>query len=262
MFTKEFLKEQIRAMGILPTDTVLIHTSMRAIGQVENGADGVIDAFREVLSDGLFLVPTHTWGNVNRETPHYDVRTTPSCIGALPTAAVFRKDGFRSLHPSHSIWGYGKNAEEFLRGEEKLLDPMPPGSAWSRLAEVGAKILLLGVENNRNTFIHAVDEWMDLPDRLVNPDYTKYIHDVNGNVYETRMKIHHCSKTNDVSRYFVNFEKPLVELGAQGFGKFGNAEVRIVDAAKCRDVICKIWKHADRDICVDYMEIPEEWYKD
>ena len=60
MFTIEELKEQIRAMGIEQDDTVLIHTSMRAVGPVENGAHGVIDAFCQVLSDGLFLVPTHT----------------------------------------------------------------------------------------------------------------------------------------------------------------------------------------------------------
>jgi len=45
MFTIEELKEQIRAMGIEQDDTVLIHTSMRSVGPVENGADGVIDAF-------------------------------------------------------------------------------------------------------------------------------------------------------------------------------------------------------------------------
>ena len=45
MFTKEELKAQILAMGILPTDTVLVHSSLRAIGPTENGADGIIDAF-------------------------------------------------------------------------------------------------------------------------------------------------------------------------------------------------------------------------
>ena len=39
MFQKADLIKQIKAMGILPTDTVLIHTSMRAIGEVEGGAD-------------------------------------------------------------------------------------------------------------------------------------------------------------------------------------------------------------------------------
>ena len=45
MHTKFDLQHQLRAMGILPTDTVLIHTSMRAMGLVEGGADGVLDAF-------------------------------------------------------------------------------------------------------------------------------------------------------------------------------------------------------------------------
>ena len=74
MFTKEELKKQIRDMGIDKDDTVLIHTSMRAIGEVENGADGVIDAFCEVLSSGLFIVPTHTWDSIGSDNPVFDVR--------------------------------------------------------------------------------------------------------------------------------------------------------------------------------------------
>ena len=115
MFGKDELKEQIRAMGIDPSDTVLIHTSMRAIGEVENGAHGVIDVFRDYLTNGLFLVPTHTWANVNREQPIYDVRSTVPCIGALPRAAAFRQDGIRSLHPTHSIWAIGKGAAEYVK---------------------------------------------------------------------------------------------------------------------------------------------------
>lgn len=60
MYTKEELKLQLQRMNIQKDDTILIHTSMKAIGPVENGADGVIDAFCEYLEDGLFLVPTHT----------------------------------------------------------------------------------------------------------------------------------------------------------------------------------------------------------
>ena len=110
IYSKEMLKEQIKAMGILPSDTVLIHTSMRAVGEVEGGADGLIDAFQDYLQDGLFLVPTHTWANVNRDNPQYDVRSAVPCIGTLPRVAAFRPDGIRSLHPTHSIWATGKNA--------------------------------------------------------------------------------------------------------------------------------------------------------
>ena len=119
MFTKDELKLQIQAMGVKPTDTVIIHTSLKKIGEVEGGADTVIDAFKECLPEGLFLVPTHTWDLVCPEMPIYDVKKTKPVIGALPTVAAFRKDGIRSLHPTHSVWATGKGAAEFIAGEEK-----------------------------------------------------------------------------------------------------------------------------------------------
>lgn len=127
MYTREDLKSQIKAMGIQSNDTVLIHTSMKAIGPVEGGADGVIDAFCDYLRDGLFLVPTHTWMSVNPDHPVFDVNTAIPCLGALPSAAAFRKDGIRSLHPTHSIWAHGEHAAEFIAGEEYAETPAPPG---------------------------------------------------------------------------------------------------------------------------------------
>ena len=261
MFHKEELREQIKAMGITPSDTVLMHTSMRAVGEVENGAHGVIDAFRDYLSDGLFLVPTHTWANVNREQPVYDVRSTVPCIGALPRAAAFRTDGIRSLHPTHSIWAIGKGAAEYVKKEENAPTPGTPGYAWDRLAEVNAKILLVGVGHDKNTFIHAVEEVADIPDRLQRDPYEVTIYDWHGNVHRHLYAGHYCSKSTDVSRQFVNFEKPLVALGAQKSGRLGNAEVRIVDAKKCRDIILKIYSRTDKDLCIEYMDIPEELYR-
>ena len=39
VYTKEDLREQLRQMGLKPTDTVLIHSSMKAVGEVEGGAE-------------------------------------------------------------------------------------------------------------------------------------------------------------------------------------------------------------------------------
>ena len=64
MYTKEELKQQLHQMGISEKDTVLIHTSMKAIGTVEGGPECVIDTFCEYLTEGLLLVPTHTWDDV------------------------------------------------------------------------------------------------------------------------------------------------------------------------------------------------------
>ena len=48
--TKETLKGQLREMGLRPTDTVLIHSSMKAIGEVEGGADAVLDAWMDCMT--------------------------------------------------------------------------------------------------------------------------------------------------------------------------------------------------------------------
>ena len=261
MFSKKHLINQIIDMGIRPSDTVLIHTSLRAIGEVENGADGIIDTFRDYLTEGLFLVPTHTWDSVGPHQPIYNVKTAGPCIGTLPRVAAFRLDGIRSLHPTHSLWAIGKGAADYVAGEEKATTPGTPGFAWDRLGKVGAKILLIGVGNDKNTFIHSVEEVADIPDRLAKEPYEVTIIDQQGKRYTHLQYAHHCSRSYDVSKQFPNFEKALVEMGAQTFGKFGNAEVRIVDAAKCREILLRIFKHADRDLCIEKMTIPEEWYK-
>lgn len=261
MFRKEELKNQIKAMGVVPTDTVIIHTSLKKIGEVEGGADTVIDAFKECLSEGLFLVPTHTWDEIGPKQPVYNVKTSVPCIGVLPTVAAFRKDGVRSLHPTHSMWATGRGAAEFVAGEEKAESPTPPTFAWDRLAEVNARILLLGVGNDKNTFIHSVDEVLDIPDRLSDKFFEATIVDSEGKEYKHPYRGHHCSRSDDVSQQFVNFDKAFIELGAMSFGKFGNAEVRIVDAAKAKEILIKILKNADRDLCIEKMDIPEEWYK-
>lgn len=260
MFTEKELMAQIQTLGIQKNDAVLIHTSLRAIGSVENGADGVINAFCSCLTNGLFLVPTHTWASVNPDNPVFDVSTSVPCIGTLPAVAAFRKDGIRSLHPTHSIWAHGKNAAEFIAGEEKAETPAPPGFAWARLADINAKILLIGVGNDKNTFIHAIDEIADIPDRLSPEPFTVTIIDRNGTEYQHPYAGHRCSRSDDVSRQFVNFEKPLVELGALQYGKLGNAVVRIVDAQKCRDIILRIYSRTTEDLCIRIMELPEELY--
>lgn len=261
LYTKEQLKQQLRDMGILPTDTVLIHTSMKAIGQVEDGPSGVINAFCEYLTEGLLLIPTHTWDNVTPDNPCYDVRTSVPNIGLIPRTAAFRKDGARSLHPTHSMWAWGKDAAAYVRGEESAPSPTPAGYCWDKVAERKAKILLIGVENDKNTFIHSIEERLQLADRITDKPYDITITDEQGRKYTHPFYQQYCSKTEDISWFFGIFEKPMVEMGVQTFGKFGDAVVRIVDAMGCRNLLTTIYTRAEEDIFAQHIELPETLYK-
>ncbi|MBQ4323265.1 MAG: AAC(3) family N-acetyltransferase [Clostridia bacterium] len=256
MLTREDIHQFLRHIGVRADSTVLVHTSMRSLGPVEGGCDGLIDDFTSYLTDGLFLVPTHTWANVNRSNPLYDVKTTVPCIGALPTVAAFRKDGIRSLHPTHSVAAFGKKAKEFVVGEETSQTPCPKGGVWVRLCAENTVILLLGVGLNRNTYIHAVDEILDLPDRLGEP-YTVTVVDYDGKRMEHSFRPHH----NAGSEYFENYRKPLEYFGALRQVSLGNASVGVCDPQKTAKMLRLLWGRAEYNLCEDFREIPENYYK-
>ena len=241
---------------------VTIHTSLRKIGGIEGGADGLIDAFRAYLSDGLFLVPTHTWATVNHLNPYYDVRVTKPCIGTLPTVAAFRPDGFRSLHPTHSMAGFGRDAEKYLAGEEECKTPAPVGGALSRLAEdENNYVLLIGVGHESNTFLHAVDEMADdpLPDHLMRGTCDMVIIDHHGRrILDRGFRTH----ANDGSEYFPNLERPFRLTGATTEGRLGSARVICGSCAKMADVMGRILARTDHDPFRRVEEISEDLYLD
>lgn len=264
MITKHEISDFLRDAGIKHDDTVTVHCSLRSIGKIENGADGLIDAFREYLHDGLFIVPTHTWDKVCRESPYYDVRSTVPDIGTLAEVAAFRKDGVRSLHPTHSVAAFGKNAAEFVRGEEKCASPAPVGSCISRLYEANGKVLLIGVGHERNTYLHSVDERLQIPDRLKQSAFEITIVDRDGKILKSPPFHTHFTAASDtcVSEYYPNYKEAFEYTGAVTYSKLGNALVYVCDCRKMTDTCRKIWEKADRDLCISAAPVPRELYEE
>lgn len=256
-YTKKDLTDHLAALGIKHDDTVLIHTSYKAVGELEGGPDAFIDAFCEYLSDGRFIIPTHTWGNVNPENPVYDVARTEPCIGLIPRIAARRADGIRTLHPTHSVWIRARDAESFGAGEENAETPAPVGGLWWKLGECGAKILLIGVGLNRNTYIHAVDEIAELDDRLESDSFEVTVIDGNGGVRVRKMHRHF----NTGSENFGIFERPLIHRGALKRGKLCDADTLVVDAKKCRDVLLGIYEKTSENFCLAGQEIPKKYWQ-
>ncbi len=247
---------------IHPDDKVTMHTSLRAIGPIDGGADGLIDAFCAYLCDGLFLVPTHTWANVNKEHPLYDARSTKPCIGTLPTVAAFRPDGVRSLHPTHSLTAFGKKAAAYVAGDENAETPAPLGGSLSRLYEERGKILLVGVGLERNTYMHAVEERLDVPDRLNPETFIATITDHEGNVRLSKPYHTHRATVGDVSLYYPNYKAAFEFAGAVTYHRLGGALVYCLDAVSLTDTMRTIYERsAGRDMCLTHTPIPETYYK-
>lgn len=263
MLTKNDIHTFLKDNGIAPDDKLTIHASLRSVGKIENGADGLIDGISSYLSDGLLMIPTHTWDEVGKDHPYYDVRTSVPCIGTLAKTAAFRPDGVRSLHPTHSVTAFGKGAAGYVKGEEKSASPAPVGSALSRLYEEHGKVLLIGVGHERNTYLHSVDERLGIPDRLRPESFVITIRDYDGNELQSPPFHTHFTAAADtcVSEYYPNYKAAFEYTGAVSYAQLGNALVYICDAVNMTDTVKMLWDRTDHDLCIKAAPIPEEYYR-
>ncbi|MBQ8427506.1 MAG: AAC(3) family N-acetyltransferase [Clostridia bacterium] len=262
MVTKKDVFDLLTRFNIKSNDTVIVHSALRKVGKIEGGADGLIDAFMEYLNDGHLIIPTHTWAGI-AERLYYDVNSTPTCLGALSKVAVERTDGVRSLHPTHSIKVFGKKAKKLVKGEENCATPTAKNCLLSRLCKKNAYVLLLGVNQTSNTFLHAVEERLSVPDRITLDGLEITIKDYEGNTFKSpKFNGFGCKNIpEDCSEFFENYNKPLVELGAVKIDKLGDAEVRLCNTKKTYKILKKLWKNAEYDLCTPNTEIPEKYYK-
>ena len=262
-YNKQQLKDQLKSMGLKGDETILIHSSMKSIGEVDGGADTVLDAWMEYFKDGLLLLPTHTWKTVNADNPVYNPQTTPSCVGLLTNMFMKRDGVIRSLHPTHSMAGYGKNAAEYLAGEEYNNTPCTPGGCYDRLKEVGGKVLLVGVGHERNTYIHSVEEVLNVPNRLSDmpmelvielqeesnnsgklPPYNRdegwKKHTDNKLCRKVYVRKHYNAKQPHISEDFVKLNQIFLDSGVVRKVKFGDADSLLCDAKGMFNIVRQV----------------------
>lgn len=259
MYTKEDLKHHLKQMGFTGKEAVMIHSSMKSIGEVEGGADTVIDALMEYFVEGLLMVPTHTWKQMSEEYCVFDPQTEPACVGIIPNLFMKREGVVRSLHPTHSIAAYGARAAEYIKGEEQVTTPCAPNGCWGRLLEERAKILLIGVTHVRNTFIHGIEEMWDVPERLTREPVLFQIKMPDGSLRPAPVHRHYNPYTDHISEEYDKMKEGYFRTGAATKESFGDAQCILCDAQKLYEVTGRVLKQ-ERNCFIDREQIPAEWY--
>ena len=258
-YTKEDLMQHLSEMGFDGTESIMVHSSMKSIGAVEGGADTVVDAFMEYFAEGLFMTPAHTWKQMSAEYSVFNPATEPACVGIIPNIFMKKPGVVRSLHPTHSIAAYGKDAVEYIKGEENVTTPCAVGGCWERLRDRNAKILLVGVTHARNTFIHAIEEVYDVPERLTEEPVDFQIVMPDGSIKEVAMHRHYNRLTAHISEEFDKMLEGYFVTGAAKKVRFGDAECILCDANRMFEVTGAILEQ-EMNCFIDRDEIPKEWY--
>lgn len=232
------LLDDLKNMGFRRDETVLVHSSMKSIGDVEGRADTVLDALMYHFKYGLLVFPTLSWSLVNDKQPVFDVRETPSVVGILPELFRKRPEVIRSLHPTHSLAAYGGEAETFTEGHERFDTPAAIGSPWRRLIGFKAKILFIGASIAHNTFLHGVEEWGHGANILTDTHQNLKVIDYKGREISVPSRRH----LGGHSTFYGCLEEQFKRIGALKYGRFGDAKCTILDAAKIANLVIQILK--------------------
>ncbi|MEM7498674.1 MAG: AAC(3) family N-acetyltransferase [Pseudomonadota bacterium] len=171
------LAADLAALGIRFGDVLMVHASLSALGRVEGGAEGVVEALVAAIGaddpDGGTLLLPGFRGSLcvpgrHRELPaplHEKAQhlsqwlppdETPTTMGAIPEAFRRRPGTLRSPHPTDAYLANGPKAAA-LCAAHSLPFGTGPGSPAGRLYEWDAKQLLLGVGFNRLTQLHHAE---------------------------------------------------------------------------------------------------------
>ncbi|MBE6753163.1 MAG: AAC(3) family N-acetyltransferase [Ruminococcaceae bacterium] len=232
MYTKDELKKQLEAMNIPHDATLLIHSSMKAVGEIEGGAETLLDCLCEHLSDGLLVMPTHTWDTIDDQHNVFNPATEPSCVGILGMLLLKREGAVRSLHPTHSVAAWGKDAAAFVAGEHFCETPCARNGCMGKLLDRHGLIMFLGCPLTKNTFLHGVEEWCGIENRLGEPK-VRFIVMPNGEQFMGTMR-GHCAPVPDVSQNYGKMEQPFLQLGAAEEYRLGDARCVL---CKCEDMV-------------------------
>ena len=184
--TVESLQADFKVLGIEKGMTLLVHSSLSAMGWVCGGPVAVIIALQEVLGEtGTLVMPTHStdlsepsqwenppvpesWWQTIRETmPAYDPALTPTrSMGKIVETFRRQKGALRSTHPQNSFCARGPQASYIIENHS-LAFGFGEHSPLARIYDLHGSVLLLGVGHSNNTSIHLAEYRADFPSKRV-----------------------------------------------------------------------------------------------
>ncbi|WSA35155.1 AAC(3) family N-acetyltransferase [Micromonospora peucetia] len=233
----------LRALGLSPGATVLVHCALSRVGRVAGGPAALLAALRDVLGGaGTVVVPTQTAGNSTTSRPFrvatagltaaevaaaeaaiapFDPRRSPAEGMGIFAEHVRRQPGAaRSRHPQTSFAALGPDAAR-LTAVHDLDCHLGERSPLGALYATDAVVLLLGVDWSVCTAFHLAEYRLRRPpaDRA----YRCYVRDADGRRVRRDFQAPDLHDTD-----FPLIGGALTNAGPVRTGRVGGADCRLV----------------------------------
>ena len=184
MYSRQELANGFRDLGITPGDTIMVHASVRAVGEVAGGPDQIHLALEDALGpEGTLMMyascPAY-YDEVGRG--HLSASREREVIEKLPafdpfTARADRDNGalveLLRTYPGSSVNAHVARFVVRGRHASHLISTQPwnyafgHDSALERFVRLDGKILLIGCDHDTVTFLHYVEHIARIPGKRV-----------------------------------------------------------------------------------------------
>lgn len=184
MHSRARLVEDLHGLGLASGDVVMVHASVRSVGEVAGGPDeihrAIVDAVGPAGTVFMYagcpayvdevgrgdLTPEQE-AEVLAHLPAFDAKTARSARDHGILVEFFRTwpGSIVNPHPARFV-ASGRQASH-LFATQPWDYAFGRGSALDRFVELDGSILLLGSDHDAVTFLHYVEHVIDVPDRRV-----------------------------------------------------------------------------------------------
>lgn len=244
------LVADLQRLGVAGGDLLMVHASMRRIGRVERGAEGVIEALEcTVGTDGTLVMnlgARDDWDWVNREPESErarllsEARATPFEYLETPAdpengvlAEVFRRlpGTLVNDHPDGRFGARGRLADEIL-AITPWDDFYGPGSPLDRFVQRSGKVLRFGADPGTVTLMHYAEYLVPLESKR----RVRRHHLVSGPGGAVVRAVDSLDDGEGIVEYpsedyFADILHAYLSTGRAQTGTVGNATSELLDAA-------------------------------
>jgi aminoglycoside 3-N-acetyltransferase len=225
MITKSDIINGLKKLNLDVGDHVIVHSALSSFGEVESGADTIIDAIIEVIGpEGTLVTPAFGSGD-----KVFDPDKSGTNLGIIPLTLLKREGVCRSRHPLASVAAVGSKASWLTEKHEEAKTAHGQETPYTKLSMISGKILLLGVDQDRNTFLHSIEAIAGLP----------YLRPLSGFYVDEKGQIKSDSWESfpGPHRDFISLQVWMESLGLTKKVKIGNSVAQVMDIEPLKEAL-------------------------
>ena len=154
------IDRSLNELRVRAGDHLLVHSAYSALGDVEGGAETVVEKILSTVGEtGTVVMPSFNWDYFKAREKAIDLARTPSRMGIISELFRIRPGVRRTANLFHPLCVWGRYQSEILSCD--MFDTWGEDSPYGFMAQNGFKMLMMGVDLNRCAIMHYCEQLAD-----------------------------------------------------------------------------------------------------